>query len=173
MGNYPYQACMSEPVLKSCSCSALRQASRHVTRFYDDALAPLGIGVNQYSILANLERLGPSPIQELARHLVMDRSTLGHLLRPLEARGFVRLAVPDQDRRRRLLSLTAAGQAHLGAARPVWARAEKRFETVFGHGEAQSLRTLLETAATADYGALTKAPDDISQNHASNEDPRP
>jgi hypothetical protein len=79
-----------------CNCAALRQAARRVTRFYDEALAPTGLGVNQFSILARLSRVGPSTIQDLARLLVMDRSTLGHLLRPLEKRGLVKLDVSEQ-----------------------------------------------------------------------------
>ena len=43
----------------ACSCSALRQAARVLTRMYDDALAPVGLGVNQYGILAKLDRFGP------------------------------------------------------------------------------------------------------------------
>src|SRR6202007_589648 len=85
-----------------CNCGALRQAARRVTKLYDDALAPIGLGINQYSILARLNRVGPSTIQNLARLLVMDRSTLGHLLRPLEKRGFVKLKVSEQDRPRRI-----------------------------------------------------------------------
>jgi DNA-binding MarR family transcriptional regulator len=55
--------------------------------------------VNQFSILTRLSSVGPSTIQDLARLLVMDRSTLGHLLRPLEKRGLVKLDVSEQDRR--------------------------------------------------------------------------
>src|SRR5207248_6589362 len=46
----------------TCNCAALRQAARHVTRLYDDALAPLGLGANQYSILSTLEGVGASAI---------------------------------------------------------------------------------------------------------------
>jgi hypothetical protein len=35
-----------------CNCGALRQAARRVTRLYDDALAPAGLGVNQFSVIA-------------------------------------------------------------------------------------------------------------------------
>jgi hypothetical protein len=48
-----------------CNCLALRQATRRVTQLYDEALAPMaprGLGVNQYSILARLKRAGPSTI---------------------------------------------------------------------------------------------------------------
>src|SRR5215469_2173957 len=78
---------MSDLEPEICNCGALRQAARRVTKFYDDALAPSGLSVNQFSILARLNLVGPSTIQELARLLVMDRSTLGHLLRPLERRS--------------------------------------------------------------------------------------
>jgi len=70
-----------------CNCAALRQAARRVTKLYDDALAPTRLGVNQYSILSRLSHVGPSTIQALAQLLVMDRSTLGHLLRPLDRIG--------------------------------------------------------------------------------------
>src|SRR5260221_1099800 len=91
-----------------CNCGGLRQAARRVTKLYDDALAPARLGVNQFSILARLDHTGAIAIQDLARLLVMDRSTLGHLVRPLEKRCLVRLDVSDQDRRSRVLSLNGA-----------------------------------------------------------------
>jgi hypothetical protein len=45
-----------------CNCPQLHRASRGVTRLYDDALAPIGLGANQYSILAQLNHAGPSAI---------------------------------------------------------------------------------------------------------------
>jgi DNA-binding MarR family transcriptional regulator len=107
---------MSDVEAEICNCAALRQAARRVTRLYDDVLAPIGLGVNQYSILARLNRVGPSTIQELARLLVMARSTLGHLLRPLEKRNFVKLQVCEQDRRSHIVALTEAGEAAVAKA---------------------------------------------------------
>src|ERR1700739_2109702 len=109
---------MSDFEPEICNCGALRQAARRVTKLYDDALAGTGLGVNQYSILSRLNRVGPSTIQDLARLLVMDRSTLGHLLRPLEKRGFVKLKVSKQDRRSRIVALTQTGAAVVTKARP-------------------------------------------------------
>src|SRR5260370_20963594 len=114
-----------------CNCAALRQAARRVTKLYDDALGPTGLGLNQYSSLARRARVGASTIQDLARLLVMDRSTLGHLLRPLEKRGLVSLDVSAQDRRSRAIALTAAGRAAVAQARPLWAAAQRRFERTF------------------------------------------
>jgi DNA-binding MarR family transcriptional regulator len=135
-----------------CTCLALRQAARRVTRLYDDALAPMGLGVNQYSILARLGRVGPSRIQDLARLLVMDRSTLGHLLRPLEKRGLVRLKVSEQDGRSRVAALTPAGRAALAKGHPLWAQAQRRFASVFGEKSALDLRAILKKVAMADFG---------------------
>jgi DNA-binding MarR family transcriptional regulator len=142
---------MSDVEPEICNCAALRQAARRVTRLYDDALAPAGLGVNQFSILARLSLVGPSAIQDLARLLVMDRSTLGHLLGPLERRGFVKLDVSEQDRRSRTVALTQAGKAAVTKARPRWDTAQRRFESTFGQEAAVELRTVLKEIATADF----------------------
>ena len=143
---------MSDAEPEICNCAALRQAARRLTRLYDDALAPTGLGVNQFSILARLRLVGPSAIQDLARLLVVDRSTLGHLLRPLERRGFVKLEVSEEDRRSRMVALTEAGKAAVANARPRWAAAQRRFESAFGKEPAVELRTVLKEIATAEYG---------------------
>src|SRR5258705_10545011 len=140
---------MSDVEAEICNCAALRQAARRVTKIYDDALAPSGLGVNQFSILARLSLVGPSTIQDLARLLVMDRSTLGHLLRPLEKRGLATLKISDQDRRSRILALTPAGEAAVARARPLWAAAQRRFEGTFGKEAAVELRAVLKEIATA------------------------
>jgi DNA-binding MarR family transcriptional regulator len=103
-----------------------------VTKLYDDALAPVGLGGNQFSILARLSLGDPRTIQDLARLLVMDRSTLGHLLRPLEKRGLVKLEISERDRRSRVVALTQAGKAALGKARPRWAAAHVSSKTRSG-----------------------------------------
>jgi DNA-binding MarR family transcriptional regulator len=143
---------MSDVEPETCNCAALRQAARRVTKLYDDALAPIGLGANQFSILARLSLVGPTTIQDLARLLVMDRSTLGHLLRPLEKRGLVKLEVSERDRRSRMVTLTQAGRAAAARARPRWAAAQRRFESTFGKEAAFELRTVLKEIATAGFG---------------------
>jgi DNA-binding MarR family transcriptional regulator len=143
-----------------CNCAALRQAARHVTKLYDDMLAPVGIGANQYAILGRLKRLGPSTIQEVARALVMDRSTLGHLLRPLEARDLVCISVAKEDRRGRLVSLTVAGKALVAEARPLWLRAQRRFEKHVGDKDARDLRKALKRIAGEDFRHTAPPNDD-------------
>jgi DNA-binding MarR family transcriptional regulator len=130
-----------------CNCSALRQAARSVSRLYDDALAPVGLGVSQYGILSRIGRAGESTIAELAGPLVMDRSTLGHLLRPLETRGLVKLGTAAHDRRAKAVALTPAGEALLVKARPLWAEAQRRFERTYGKAASLRLRRSLREVA--------------------------
>lgn len=135
-----------------CNCSALRQAARHITRLYDRELAAAGLGLNQYSILSRLARLGPCTIRALAENLVMDRSTLGHLLRPLLKRGLLKLEASREDRRSRVIRLTSAGKSLLARARPLWAKAERIFESNIGVSPARELREVLSHVAAIDFG---------------------
>jgi DNA-binding MarR family transcriptional regulator len=126
-----------------CNCLALRQATRQVTQLYDEELAAVDLRVTQYSLLSVLDRRGPTTLNELSRALVMDRSTLGHNLRPLERQGLVLLALDPEDKRARRLGLSARGRAKLKAARPHWQRAQARFEQSFGAAAARALRASL------------------------------
>jgi hypothetical protein len=63
----------------------IRQAARHVSQFYDQHLAPSGLHITQFSILAKLKAGGPLTINNLAELMVMDRTTLGRNILPLEA----------------------------------------------------------------------------------------
>jgi DNA-binding MarR family transcriptional regulator len=130
----------------ACTCGSLRKASRRISQFYDTALAPAGIKSTQYSILSEVERgsiAGPVTMCELATAMVMDRSTLGHNLRPLERDDLVVLRQARHDRRKRYVELTAKGKSLLPRARQLWRRAEDRFERIFGKDPAAELRAVL------------------------------
>src|SRR6266516_6222586 len=92
-----------------CNCLALRQAARHVSQFYDQFLAGCGLRGTQYSILARLQRRGPMSINALAAALVMDRTTLGRNILPLQRDGLVAIVASPADRRRRELCLSDVG----------------------------------------------------------------
>ncbi|ATB37361.1 transcriptional regulator [Cystobacter fuscus] len=134
-----------------CNCLALRQASRHVTQFYDQALAPSGIRTTQYSILNRVYTQGPRTVKELAEQLFMDPSTLTHNLRPLLKEGFVELQV-GTDRRRRVIALTPRGEAVREKARALWLRAQVRFEQEFGDTQAATLREMMSAVVRTHLG---------------------
>ena len=82
----------------ACNCLALRQAARHVSQIYDAHLALVGLRTTQYSILAKLKRLGPLSINALANSMVMDRTTLGRAIRPLERDKLLAIGAGDDGR---------------------------------------------------------------------------
>jgi DNA-binding MarR family transcriptional regulator len=138
------------PALESseCNCLALRQAARHVSQIYDGYLAPVGLKTTQYSILAKLSRLGPLSINELAKSMVMDRTTLGRAVQPLARDKLLTIGAGGDGRTRRL-TLTAAGQAKLKAAMAQWREAQKKFELAFGVDNSAVLRTTLRRVVAA------------------------
>ena len=55
---------------RECFVGAARKASRRLTQFYDDALAPSGLKSTQYSIFSELTRFASPPtLAELASQL--------------------------------------------------------------------------------------------------------
>ena len=128
-----------------CNATALRMASRRLTQLYDAALEPCGLRVTQLAILSELAHwsVDPPTLAELADALAIDRSSLGHNLRPLEREGWVVLGGSAVDGRRRHITLTAKGKAKWREAVRLWRVAQERFERVFGRSEAAALRATL------------------------------
>ena len=87
----------------TCHCSLLRRVTRQVTQYYDTALASSGLTISQYALLSTVDRCGTNlpTVNELAAAMGMDRSTLGHNLRPLERDRFIRINDSEHDRRTR------------------------------------------------------------------------
>jgi DNA-binding MarR family transcriptional regulator len=127
-----------------CNCLALRQAARHVTQFYDGFLMPTGLRTTQYSILARLNRKGAMTINALAADLVMDRTTLGRNILPLQRDGLIAVGPGKSDRRSKELRLTEAGAARFRSALAAWTKAQERFEGAFGVRRAKELRALMD-----------------------------
>ena len=121
-----------------------------MTQLYDRALAPLNLRSTQYSLLTEIRRLGPISLIPLAEAMVMDRATLGHNIRPLEARGYVKVVV-GQDRRSREVSLTKAGKDALTKGARLWRQAQLAFEEAIGREESARLRVELLRVASADF----------------------
>jgi hypothetical protein len=59
---------------------------------------------------------GPLTINALAEDMVMDRTTLGRNILPLERDGLIRIEATASDRRAKELHLTKAGEKRLQAA---------------------------------------------------------
>jgi DNA-binding MarR family transcriptional regulator len=135
---------------EDCNCFVVRSAARHVTQLYDQFLAPVGLHVTQFSILAKLKRLGPMTINALAKEMVMDRTTLGRNVLPLERDGLIKIEASATDGRAKQLHLTKAGEKRLLAGREAWERAQARFDSRFGAKRAADFRAMLRAVVASD-----------------------
>ena len=145
------------PRPEDCNCFAVRSAARHVSQFYDQFLAPIGLRTTQFSILAKLKRRGPLTINALANDMVMDRTTLGRNMLPLERDGLIRIGQIASDRRAKELRLTNAGEKRLQAALKAWSQAQVQFETTFGTKRATELRALLRSVVASEFTSAAQS----------------
>ena len=136
--------------IEICNCHALRAATRHVTQAYDAFLAPTGLRISQASILARLKRSGPLTINTLAEDMVMDRTTVGRNILPLERDGLIRIQPSATDGRAKELHLTKAGESRVQAALKGWTAAQARFESTYGTKRAAELRAMLRAVVASE-----------------------
>jgi len=128
--------------VEPCLCSQLRRTARLISVLYDDALTPAGISVTQYALLARVGRADGLSRTALAAQLGMDRTTLTRNLAPLERTRLV-VNKPGDDRREKLLYLTAEGRKQAAAAKPGWQKAQQRMLRHLGRNRWHQLRELL------------------------------
>src|SRR5260370_21741981 len=113
------------PAATPCLCNALRQASRAVSRLYDEELRGVGLRTTQYSLLRVLARAGQVRQGDLSGLTSLDETTLTRNLRPLVDAGWVAVRIGD-GRRATLVTITKAGAAKLAEAGPAGDPAQAR-----------------------------------------------
>jgi len=133
------------PASGECVCVTLRRAARAFSQVYDEALAPSGLRITQFSLLRAIARLEPVTIGDLAQAQALDRTTLSRNLMPLERAGFLRQA-PGADRRTSEVQVTPAGHAAIARALPLWRKTQLRIRHEFGDASLVELRALNERA---------------------------
>jgi DNA-binding MarR family transcriptional regulator len=131
-----------KPAATPCLCKALRQATRAVSRLYDEELRDVGLRTTQYSLLRRLRHAGEVRQRDLGGLTSLDETTLTRNLRPLIDAGWVAIRA-GEDRREKLVRLTDAGAAKLQEARPAWERAQARMRSQLTKEKWSSLLDLL------------------------------
>ncbi len=115
----------------ACACGRLRRATRALTQLYDDAMAPSGLRITQFSLVRTLVRDGPVRISDLAARLLLDRTALSRTLEPLVEHGWVDVST-GRDARTRIACITRAGKAAFAGAEPHWKRAQAQVARTLG-----------------------------------------
>ena len=130
-----------------CYASSLRAAGAAATELYDAALAPAGINVTQYRLLANLETLEQANVTHWAERVGVERSTMVRNIKLLENAGWVELTAGHGKTYR----LTTKGAAVLEAARPLWKQTQQKIIALLGEEDAAAvfrIRDKLQEAAS-------------------------
>jgi DNA-binding MarR family transcriptional regulator len=131
-----------KPAATPCLCNALRQATRAVSRLYDEELRGVGLRTTQCSLLRRLSAAGEVRQRDLGGLMSLDETTLTRNLRPLIDAGWVAIR-PGEDRREKLVRLTDAGAAKLREARPAWQQAQERLRSRLPEGTWSNLLDVL------------------------------
>ncbi|RZJ03463.1 MAG: MarR family transcriptional regulator [Brevundimonas sp.] len=129
-----------------CVCGRMRRTSRALTRLYDEALAPVGLTVTQFSVLRTLSRLDRPTLADLAETTAHEKSALWRTLQPLVKKGWI-AASSHEGLKGQRLSATPAGLERLSDALPHWKIAQARVAETLGPREAALLNLLQEIEA--------------------------
>jgi DNA-binding MarR family transcriptional regulator len=135
-----------------CLCFALRQASRAVSRLYDDELRGVGLRTTQYSLLQLLRRSGEVRQRDLAERTLHDETSLTRSLRTLVVAGWVAVRAGD-DRREKWFRITPEGEAKLKEARRAWERAHARVQALLPERTWRGLMEILPEVARLTAGS--------------------
>lgn len=128
-------------VRDTCLCLHAQRAARALARRFDMAMKELGITNQQFSLMMSLNRPKPPSMAPVARLLAMDRTTLTAALKTLSKRGWVTVEMDPEDRRGKLLRLTADGMAVLSAALPIWKAVHAEIEAEMNGPDPDTMRT--------------------------------
>ena len=136
----------TDDILQTCAATHTRRAARTITRAYDQALAPCGLKVTQFTILVTLAQTDFGSITAMADRLALERSSLSRNLSRLEEQGYVRT---DKEGRSRTIAITAGGRKKLAEAYPLWRAAQETVEDALGTNTWADVRALLRSLTTA------------------------
>lgn len=103
-------------------CFALAVTNRAVLGVYRPVLEPLGLTHPQYLVMLALWERSPRSAGDIARTLCLDPASATPLLKRLENRGLLTRRRSEDDERRLVVELTAAGHDLRAEAEAVPAR---------------------------------------------------
>jgi DNA-binding MarR family transcriptional regulator len=93
----------------------LTQTAAHAHRIVGDGFAAVGARGYHYRLLASLIESGPASQAALGRRTAIHLSDVVAALNELEAEAYIERSPDPQDRRRNVVTVTAAGRARAAA----------------------------------------------------------
>ena len=116
-----------------------------------------GVTPVQYAALNQVAKMPGVDQRTLARTIGLDTSTIASVVDRLEARGLMQRQASSEDRRVRLLSVTADGEALLAAIAPDVLMAQEQMLSPLSKAERAEFMRMLRAVVTAN-NELSRAP---------------
>ncbi len=75
------------------------------------SVAAMGLGLSDFAVLEALLHKGPLPVNTIGKKVLLTSGSITAAVDRLESKGLVRRTADPEDRRARIVHLTAAGQS--------------------------------------------------------------
>jgi MarR family transcriptional regulator, lower aerobic nicotinate degradation pathway regulator len=121
----------------------LNQAALAANRLVGDGLGAVGAHRSHYALLSALDEFGPASQAALGRRCGIDRSDMVALVNALSRDGLVGRQRDAADRRRNVITITAAGRRRLRALEVVLDRLQDALLASLSAAERRQLVDLL------------------------------
>jgi DNA-binding MarR family transcriptional regulator len=131
-----------------CAYNNLKVMTRVVSAIYDEELRPVGLRASQLALLWAIRAMEPVEFGRLGTTTFTDQTTLSRTVALLKKSGLVSVRVGD-DRRVRVISLTAKGLERFAVAMPLWERAQVRADALVSLDDLRSVARKVRRAARA------------------------
>jgi len=135
---------MAKAVAAECIAYRVRLLNRVITNIYNRALQPLGIKINQANILTMLSVTDRASSADIARVLLMEKSTVSRTVDRMKKNGWISVAGLG-DRPSQVVSVTPQGRELMAAAHLQWKKAQKQAAKLLGKEGVAAVRKLHDT----------------------------
>jgi DNA-binding MarR family transcriptional regulator len=135
--------------ISRCACGNLRLATRAVTQLYDEFLKPTGLRTTQLTVLFTVGIHGKSTVTELTEAMMMEHTSMTRALDVLKRQGLIESVPDDEDKRKRIISLTAEGERMLEIAAPLREQAQAKMISELGSEDLYKALELISKMAAA------------------------
>ena len=136
----------------------LAQATRLVSRAFDDALAAAGGSLPVWLVLLNIKTQQLANQRELAEAVGIREATLTHHLNAMEAEGLITRQRHEANRRIHVVRLTGAGEAAFVRLAGAAVAFDQQLRRGFNDPELAALGDVLDRLAANAGGANTGLP---------------
>jgi MarR family transcriptional regulator, lower aerobic nicotinate degradation pathway regulator len=137
----------------------IRRLQQMAVAIFLDETSAYGITPVQYAAMQTVHDCPELDQRSLSRAIGFDTSTIGGVIDRLEKRGVMRRNASPDDRRVRLLTLTAEGEALLDEVRPAMLRAQARMLEPLPASERENFMAMLKILVNRTDRELGVAPD--------------